>query len=89
MKKITFENIIAYIQGNIRYRLYYSYWLSWLIPNHIHQQIDMRINTMNSECYLTGSCMLCGCMTTHLQMANKSCNGDCYPIMLDKKDWLY
>jgi hypothetical protein len=87
MKKINLENSIAYIQGNIRYKLYYNHWLSWLIPDYIHKQIDIRINSMNRKCYSTGSCILCGCQTTHLQMANKSCEGNCYPKMLSRKQW--
>lgn len=42
---------------------------------------------MNSECYTQGSCVKCGCQTTHLQMANKKCDGDCYPPMMNKVLW--
>lgn len=75
-----------YIQGNIRYKLWYSKY-SWLIRKHIREQIDMRIKSMNRECYNSGSCINCGCKTTHLQMCNKSCKGDCYPKMMNKKQW--
>lgn len=85
--KIKFKDIIAYIQGNIRYKLYYSKYFSWLIPGFIHEQIDMRINSMNPKCYSQGSCIECGCKTTALQMANKKCDGDCYPRMLNKLEW--
>lgn len=84
--KITLKDVLAYIQGNIRYSLYNSNW-SWLIRKHIKEQIDIRINSMNKSCYNQGSCVMCGCRTTHLQMANKSCNKPCYPIMLNKKTW--
>lgn len=92
MKKITFKNILYYIQGWCRYGLYYSKILygidlSWLIRKHIHQQIDVRIDSMNRQCYLEGSCKECGCATTALQMCNKSCEGMCYPAMMNKKDW--
>lgn len=89
MAQINYKNVKAYIQGNFRYKLYYSKWFSWLIPNYIHEQIDVRIDSMNRECYLKGSCTMCGCKTTHLQMANKTCDGNCYPDMLSKKQWCY
>lgn len=84
--KKTFKNIIAYLQGHIRYKLYYSY-LKFLIPLHIREQIVYRINSMNKECYNQGSCIMCGCRTTHLQMANKSCDNPCYPAMVKKRTW--
>lgn len=91
-EKITWNNIRAYIQGWSRYYLYYSKALygidlSWLIRRHIHQQIDIRINSMDRKCYIEGSCKECGCATTALQMTNKSCKGNCYPKMMNKKDW--
>ena len=39
-KQITLKNIIAYIQGNIRYFLYYKPSLRFLIPVHIREQIE-------------------------------------------------
>lgn len=86
--KLNFKNIIAYMQGNFRYRLYYSK-CNFLIPLYIREQIDSRIESMKVECYNDGSCIKCGCRTTHLQMANKKCEGDCYPKMLSKKQWSY
>jgi len=86
--KINFNNIVAYIQGNVRYKLWYSN-LYFFISLYIREQIDMRIVSMNKECYDNGSCIKCGCRTTHLQMANKKCEGDCYPKMLSKKQWSY
>ena len=86
--KINFENIIAYIQGNFRYRLYYSKY-KYFIRLHIREQIDSRIASMRVECYNDGSCVMCGCKTTALQMATKSCEGDCYPRMLTRKEWKY
>lgn len=87
MKKIK-----AYIQGWYRYHLYYSkHWLkidlSCLIRKHIREQIVVRINSMNKKCYNDGSCKECGCSTTALQMANKACDGDCYPKMLSLFGW--
>jgi hypothetical protein len=42
---------------------------------------------MNKECFSNGECIHCGCATPALQMADKSCGGVCYPIMMDETDW--
>jgi hypothetical protein len=42
---------------------------------------------MDKECYENGSCKMCGCNTTALQMANKACPKPCYPKMISKKEW--
>ena len=88
INNITFKNVIAFIQGNIRYKLYYSRF-RFLIPTHILQQIRWRIKVMDRDCYQNGSCKLCGCKTTALQMADKTCEGKCYPIMMSKKEWVF
>lgn len=85
---IRLNDIKAYIQGNIRYKLYYSKY-SFLIPLYIREQIQTRIVSMNIECFNQGSCIKCGCRTTHLQMANKKCDGDCYPVMMNRNKWEY
>lgn len=84
--KPSLPNIIAYIQGWIRYYLYYSRF-KFLIRKHIRDQIDFRIKFMDKECYENGSCKLCGCATTALQMADKQCDKPCYPPMMNKRRW--
>jgi len=42
---------------------------------------------MDMICYAEGSCKMCGCKTTALQMCDKACNNPCYPPMLDKETW--
>lgn len=86
MSKVTWSNIKAYIQGKLRYKLYYSYY-KFLIPTHIREQIDYRIKMMDKECYNNGACKICGCETTALQMANKACPKPCYPKMVNKRKW--
>lgn len=86
------KKILSWFQGWSRYFLYYSKEiikidLSWLIRKHIREQIEIRINSMNRECYNSGSCVECGCATTALQMANKACEGNCYPNMINKNQW--
>lgn len=87
-QKKTFSNIFAYFQGYYRYNLYYSNHFKWLIRKHILEQIIWRISVMDIDCYSKGSCKMCGCDTTALQMANKQCSKPCYPDMMNKKKWL-
>lgn len=84
-KELTLINIWHFIVGNIRYYLYYHKRLKFLIPLHTREQIGFRIFMMNPECYNNGSCVMCGCRTTALQMANKACNKPCYPPMMNKE----
>lgn len=80
------KKVISYIIGWYRYFLYYKLNKKFIRP-HILEQIDIRIKSMNQECYFRGSCIKCGCATTALQMANKSCDGLCYPKMLSRRKW--
>lgn len=89
-KTFNLKNIVAYIQGNIRYYLWYSkskFINKNIIRKHIREQIEFRIRFMDNECYLNGSCKMCGCNTTALQMANKACDKPCYPEMMNKRQW--
>ena len=86
MSQINLKNIQAYIQGKLRYKLYYSKF-AFLIRKHIREQIEVRINSMDRQCYYDGQCKMCGCTTTALQMANKACDKPCYPKMLTKSKW--
>ncbi len=87
MGKYTVSNIKAYLVGTIRSKFYYSIWFGWLIRTHIRAQIHHRIKVMKPVCYWSGSCVECGCTTPALQMADKTCDGACYPEMMTKKEW--
>lgn len=84
--KINLKNIFYFIQGNCRYKLFYSTFAN-LLPRHIRDQIEVRINSMDRKCYAEGQCKICECKTTHLQMCNKACDKPCYPPMLNRKEW--
>ena len=86
MNKMNLKNIRAYLEGKLRYKLYYSNFV-FLIPKHIREQIEVRINSMDPQCYNEGQCKMCGCQTTALQMANKACDKPCYPKMLSISKW--
>ena len=84
--KVTPANVLAYISGKFRYKLYYSRY-KFLIRTHIREQIDFRIKVMDKECYEKGECVICGCSTTALQMSKKSCDKPCYPTLMSRRDW--
>lgn len=81
------NKIFDYLQGNIRYKLYYSKYFNFLIPKHIKEQYRYRLNSMDKKCLNDGSCKECGCKTTHLQFASKACDGNCYPAMENRHNW--
>ena len=91
LKDVTLKNIWFFNQGWYRYRLYYSSRpaVYMLMRIHIREQIEARINSMDRQCYCDGQCKECGCTTTALQMADKPCDGNCYPTMLGKEIWEY
>ena len=84
IKKI--KDVLAYITGTLRYKLWYSSYKN-LMRNHIQEQIEVRIASMDKECLDNGECKLCGCQTTALQMANRACDKPCYPGMLNKESF--
>ena len=83
--KIKLSDVFYYVQGHIRYYRYY--FTPFLLRKHIKEQIDMRIRMMNPKCFERGTCIECGCKTTHLQMSSKICEGECYPRLFTKKEW--
>lgn len=88
-------DIWHYFVGNYRYKLYYKEYNYLthtvgrhdLMRQHIWEQIKYRIEVMDKECYNNGQCKICECETTQLQMANKRCDGICYPTMMNKENW--
>lgn len=87
-REVKMIDIWYYFQGMYRYRIYYNSKLQGVVIRvHIREQITYRIKIMNRECYNSGSCIKCGCMTTALQMCDKVCDGNCYPEMMNKKSW--
>lgn len=75
---ITLGNIKAVIQAFFRKRN--------TLPDHVKEQIINRIELSNTRCKDTNVC-ICGCDWSDLIYADKSCEGNCYPEMMDKKSW--
>lgn len=87
LKDTLSKKSINYLVGNWRFFLYYSLG-SFGIRKHILEQIVVRLNTIAfSPCYMQGSCVHCGCEVPQLTMCSDICHGNCYPIMLNKKEW--
>lgn len=52
-------------------------------------QLEFRHKVMNQTCLDNGSCIKCGCTTTALQAATKSCEGKCYPEWINEFKFRY
>jgi hypothetical protein len=84
--KNKIKNAYAYFQGNLRY-FAYTFFSKSLLPKHIRQQIETRFFRADIECITNEVCLQCGCDMPQLLFANKSCGGNCYPKIVDKKEW--
>lgn len=80
-------DIWHYFVGNYRYKLWFSWYFKWLLRWHIREQIKFRLQYIPKECWESGSCVKCGCQVPHLQMANKVCEGICYPELMNSRQW--
>lgn len=76
---------IDFLLGTYRYEVYYMN--PWWLRDFIVDQFEARVASMNPKCYSDGQCVMCGCQTTALQMAKKSCNAPCYPPLVGRKEW--
>ena len=76
---------LDFLIGTYRYEVYYMN--PWWLRDCIVDQFEARMASMNPKCYSDGQCVMCGCQTTALQMANKSCNAPCYPPLMGAKEW--
>lgn len=86
-KDITFKNVKAYVQGNLRY-LMEEYGPEFLkMDKHIREQVMFRKDIANPECIKNGECTKCGCDIPQLFYADKQCGGKCYPLMMGDQDW--
>ena len=84
-EELTPSNIYAYYLGTYRSELYKLD--DTALPPHIVGQYEARLLSMDKECKESGQCKICGCKTPEMQFDTKSCKGECYPPMMDKKEW--
>lgn len=87
MKK--FKDVWAYFTGWYRFALMYRFngKFLFLMRPLIKEQIEARLLSMRTTCFIEGSCVKCGCVTPALQMAHKSCDDMCYPELVSKETW--
>lgn len=89
--KITLHNIKRYIQGTVRYFLFKYFSKDGkdlkFLKEHQVEQFKWRLKVMNPECLANGACVICGCDTPQLQMCGDACEGNCYPAMMNEKEW--
>ena len=85
LSEINLKNVKAFWQGMCRY--YWDKWFPNSFPKHIREQVAYRKKEANEDCVKNGECLECGCKIPHLFYADKSCNGDCYPVMMKEFEW--
>ena len=83
LKRIS--QIRDYLQGTILQWLYDNH--RKYIPKYIVEQYHYRLNIMNRSCLMNGQCIKCGCSTPALQFAFISCEGNCYPKLMNPYKW--
>jgi hypothetical protein len=95
--KINLPNIARFIQGWLRYIVFYLSGKSrafrkvsstfHLLSPEKQEQFKYRLQVMNPQCLSGGACVICGCETPQLQMIDDTCDGGCYPKMMDAQAW--
>lgn len=88
--QINKGNIKAFFEGNIRSM---AKKLESILPDSINlfdeetkEQFAYRASICE-PCMNNGSCLVCGCKTPGLFLANKGCPAGKYPILLSKEEW--
>lgn len=86
--KYSISEIVDWFRAYFRFYCYYHKNFTFLLRPYIREQIDFRIDVMmDKDCYNLGYCKVCGCETPALQMADKPCEGNCYPKIVNRQDW--
>lgn len=83
---VTFGNIKAYVQGNIRYYAEHYGPAFAKLDEHLKEQIAFRELVANPACKSNSECK-CHCPIPELFYADKTCEDSCYPIMMDATQW--
>jgi hypothetical protein len=83
--KITFKNILSYIEGNTQLALEHLN----AQPQHIQEQIAYRRLLCKDDCAVTGECKECHCEFYGKTSVEKSCNkGERFPDLMGRVDWI-
>jgi hypothetical protein len=82
--KITFKNILQYLEGNTQLILEE---LS-VQPQHIQEQIAYRRLMCKDTCAKTNACAICGCDFKGKTSVKESCNPDKFPDLMGRNEWI-
>ena len=79
--KITFQNIVNFIEGNSRL------FTKNIQPRHIQEQISYRMLLCSNDCAKEGHCIKCGCDYPGRVYTSESCNLDRFPNLMSRIEW--
>ena len=82
-QKITFKNIISFLEGNSQVLLEELK----LQPQHLKEQIAYRRLMCKDDCALSNKCIKCGCDFKGKTSVSSSCNPDRFPDLMAGKEW--
>jgi hypothetical protein len=83
-KKITFKNILYFIEGNMKMLGDVFH----LLPHHEKEQVLWRMEICKDDCVKNGYCKYCGCDVPGKLYVNDSCNeGERFPNLMTKAQW--
>jgi hypothetical protein len=82
-KKITYKNILSFLEGNSQ-RILEELEVQ---PQHIKEQIAYRRLICRDDCAKTGKCIKCGCVFKGITSIKKSCNLERFPDLMSNIEW--
>lgn len=77
------KNIKSFFEGNLKY---YYYQIADQ-PQHLREQILMRLKACQDDCLIDNKCIECGCPSNKKVFVIESCNPDRFPDLMNKEDW--
>lgn len=82
--KVTFKDILSYIEGNTNYLLDKFD----LYPKYKQEQVIWRAMICKEDCFKQGKCEYCGCPPHKKVFVDRSCNNtDRFPDMMGEEEW--
>lgn len=82
-KKYTVENILSFLEGNIKYNLNKLD----LLPQHIQEQVTYRLYQCKDDCLPNEKCIICSCPPDKKAFTKKSCNPERFGDLMSKERW--
>jgi len=86
---LTLKNVKAFIQGNLRYlNEKYELDIDFIkLKDYQQEQVVFREMIADRECITNEECK-CACPIPKLFYADKTCDEECYPEMMDENNWI-